>query len=123
MQVVPAGQAVPHMPQWVLLVWVLTQTVSPPPPPPWLAQRTCPTGQPCTVMQLPAAHTWLDAHMRPHMPQLRLLTLVLTHTSPQRVCPIGQARVHMPAAQLEPVGHTVPQLPQLVLLVWVLTQA
>jgi hypothetical protein len=37
MQVVPVGQALPHMPQWVLLVCVSTQAGSMMPPP---AQRT-----------------------------------------------------------------------------------
>lgn len=85
----------------MLLVWVLTQVVSPPPPPPPpLWQRTWPTGQPCTVMQLPKAHTWLEAHIRPHMPQLRLDRLVLTQMPLQRVWPIGQALVHAPLVQL-----------------------
>jgi hypothetical protein len=71
----------------------------------------------------PPPHTWLAAQARPHIPQLMLLTCVLTQSEPQRVVPIGQAVVQTPAAQLCPAAQALPHIPQLVVLVWVSTQA
>ena len=98
MQVVPIAHALPHMPQWVLLVCVLTQAGRPPPP----AQRICPVGHiPPTVAQLPNTQVWAVVQARPHMPQLRLLTCVLTQAVPQRVVPPVQGAVtQAPAAQV-----------------------
>ena len=97
MQVVPIAHALPHMPQWVLLVCVLTQAGRPPPP----AQRTCPVGHMApAVMQLPNTQVCAVVHARPHMPQLRLLTCVLTQAVPQRVVPpVHGAVAQTPAVQ------------------------
>ena len=98
MQVVPVGHVYPHMPQLVLLVWVFWHEVPPPPPPP-PTQRVWPVGQviPPVLTQLPLKHTCVLVQARPHMPQLMLLTCVLTQSVPQRVVPIGQAVEQVPA--------------------------
>ena len=68
---------VPHIPQWALLVMVLTQAP---------LQNVCPIGQ----------RHMLDWHVRgvmhaaPHAPQWALSVAVFTQTPPQTVCPVGQ---------------------------------
>jgi hypothetical protein len=112
----PAGQMVPHAPQWLTLVAVSTQA-SP--------QRCWPEGQPLVQTALAPvvdAHTGVPpVHALPQRPQLlvplRAVSQPLeglpsqspkpgSHDSPQ--VPLAQV-----AAPLVPLGQTRPQVPQL----------
>ena len=79
---------------------------------------------PPALTQLPLKHTCVPVQARPHIPQLMLLTCVLTQSVPQRVVPIPQAAVtQAPATHDWPAAQARPHMPQFAALVWVLTQA
>jgi len=102
-------QARPHMPQWVPLVWRLTQT-----PP----QRVPPVGH----AQAPAVQVAPPVHDTPQAPQWALSVAVVTQTPPQAVWPGPQVDAHEPALQVWSAPQALPQVPQWALLVWRLTQ-
>lgn len=71
--------------------------------------------------QLPAAHTgWLrggvSGHALPHAPQFTRSVFASTHTSPQRVSPGEQSKLHALSRQVGTafIGalHAMPQPPQ-----------
>ena len=75
-QVWPAGQALPHLPQLLRSIAVLTQV-----PP----QFVSPAWQLST--HVPFEQTWPAGHSVPHAPQLPLSVCRLTQVPPQFVSP------------------------------------
>ena len=51
------------------------------------------------TVQVPAEHTWPEAHARPHMPQLLLSVVRSRQTPEQLVVPITHETVHALDAQ------------------------
>jgi hypothetical protein len=66
-------------------------------------------------VHVPLLHSWPAAHARPQAPQLRASMLVLVHSPPQLVVPIGHTTIsatHAPALHISPAAHARPQAPQ-----------
>lgn len=97
----------PQVPQFELLVWVLTQVP---------LHDVCPDGQ----LQMPPLQVFPPVHALPQLPQFELLVCVLTQVPLQRVPPLGQAQA--PFEQSWPVAQTFPQVPQFEVSVWRVTQ-
>jgi hypothetical protein len=97
----PIAQTLPHMPQFMGSVCVLTQLI-----PHWTRLGAH------ELEHLLAEQTSFAAHFTPHAPQCRGLLLVETQASPHRVVPIGHSTVHIPNEHCAPSGHLLPHLPQ-----------
>jgi hypothetical protein len=108
-QLAPEGQAFPHAPQLVLLVFVSTQDVP-----------HC-VSDPQPDEHTPALQTCPVAHMCPQVPQLLASEEVGTHAPLHTVVPAGQ--VHWPPLHDAPIGHALPQSPQFFASDMVSTQA
>jgi hypothetical protein len=105
MQVAPPVHALPQAPQFVLLVWVFTQT---------LEQLVRPPVQ--TTVHDPAEQTCPPGQTLPQVPQLLTSLWRSRQTLEQLVCPLPQRVRHMPPEhEVSPV-HTLPQAPQFWLL-------
>ncbi len=105
----PAPHVVPHAPQFLPSVCVLTQVfpqrvVEPP-------QLQVPLKQPMA----PGPHAW------PQPPQLFTSKFVLTHAPLQLVKKPAHIAVHMPNWHAWPLAHATPQPPQFLTSVRVLT--
>ncbi len=104
-QLVPAAQTCPHVPQFELLVCVLTHA-----PP----QSVDPAGHvQAPLMQTP------PVQVDPQAPQFDVLICRLTQVPLQLVVPAGQA--HTPLTQLVPPPQVTPHPPQFSALVCVFT--
>jgi hypothetical protein len=103
LQVPPAAQRLPQVPQLLVLVWRLTQVVPMP-----AAQAVSPVGQPAA--QAPFTQVLAPMQRVPQAPQFRGSVLRSVQVPLQLVSPPPQ--VQAPLVQLAPVPHTVPQAPQ-----------
>jgi hypothetical protein len=96
----PEGHVVPHAPQFVLLVLVLTHMP---------LHTTWPVGQ--LSPQTPAAHTWSLVHALPHAPQFAGSVIVSTHvppSAPHDVCDVGHVvDCPPPVSALPPVAQPI----------------
>lgn len=103
MQVVPPLQPLPHDPQFMLSVSVLTHA------------------EPQSVVlaaeqwHAPAVHVVPEGHTVPHAPQFELSVCVLVQVPPQRMSPgVGQtvAGVQVPAEHVSVAAQACPHEPQ-----------
>lgn len=95
-----AGQVLPHAPQFVSLVEVLTQALAP-------LQKTVPEEHP----HAPLVHSSVAGQACPHPPQFAGSVCVLMQFAPHVVSPAPE-QVHVPAEQSCPCGQTTPHAPQ-----------
>jgi hypothetical protein len=94
----PAAHFMPHMPQLLTSVCVLTHEP---------AQLVCPVVH--VVVQAPAEQTCPAAHFMPHMPQLAASVWRLAHVPSQSVRPMAtHIDTHEPSAHARPVPHVDP---------------
>jgi len=114
LQTSPAGQRLPHAPQFCTLVASVSQTLPPPPPPiPPPAQDVWPSGHAhVPLTQLPPR-----AHVVPHFPQSFALVSVSTHAvwpmpTEHAVRPAAQPAAHTPFAHCWFAAQRMPQPPQ-----------
>lgn len=115
-QVCPAGHALPHVPQLLVLVEVSTHV-----PP----QSIWPAGHITAMRHAPIAHAWPIGQVVPHAPQFAGSVWVLTHVPLQLVWPDGHiiGPRHVPDIQVSPDAHARPHDPQLASLLFKSTQA
>lgn len=98
-QPLPAGQTVPHPPQFELSLRRLTHVP---------AQAVRGDGQ--LVVQPLERQTWPLVHVVPHIPQFFGSTVVSVQTPPHSVSWVGHAQ--LPAAQYSPPVQITPHPPQ-----------
>jgi hypothetical protein len=116
LQTSPAEQTLPHEPQLVLSVWVLTQLLPDPASPPVAVHSV---RFPWHVTEhLPPPHTVPAEQSVPQPPQFALSEPVFTHDWPQSVEPGPHAVVHWPALHTCVELQAVPQAPQLFESLW-----
>lgn len=84
-QVRPVGQTLPQRPQFVLLVFRLTQA------PPHIAVPAA-----HDKVQAPPEQTWPAAHTAPQRPQFAELELRFVQTPPQTTLPAGHDVMQVP---------------------------
>jgi hypothetical protein len=105
----PVAQATPQPPQFMRLVWVLTQA-----PP----QAFSPMGQ----EHIPMTQLWPAEHTVPQVPQFIPSDVTSTQAImapvPQTARGAAQGTAQRPAVQVWPVGQALPQAPQLARSLW-----
>jgi hypothetical protein len=101
MHVVPPAQALPHMPQFVLLESKSTQAP---------LHSVNPTPQ--FPLQRPAEQTSPIMHIVPQVPQFMGSLLKSTHVPLHAICPIGHGSTHCPWLHNQPAWQALPHIPQ-----------
>jgi len=91
---------VPHLPQFALSVFALTQMALPPS----LSHFKLPFGH--VAVQAPATQAWPDGHDVPHLPQLSVSLWRSTHESTHAVLLPVHSSVAMGFAQLAAITAT-----------------